>query len=301
MNLINIFGKDISIREFECTKNMCNDLIKIKEPYVNIYIKVTENCNVNCEFCEFCDRTNSNFDILRMYYVLSEVQKKVRINKISFTGGEPTIMMGKFQDIVGKAKEACPNSFFNVNTNGFIHIDKLLKMEELDCVALSRHHYDDHENLKLFNVTNPVLVPNAKMIQSLPNKEKIHFSCNLVKGYIDSVEEICRYLEWSAAMGIYDVGFVSLMKINEFCKENHVDFRDLEFNEENAPNLWQNQVLRNGNRCECRNYLYNPENSMGVVKLYARYNCDYNAGSTEANLVFDGQHLRMGFGKEIII
>lgn len=294
---MNIFGKELKIKEFQCNKNHCNDLIRIKESYVNIYVKINDVCQARCKFCEFCSNSNTFFDHHKLYYILNELQKKVIVNKISFTGGEPTIDMTTFCKIIKIAREACPNSFFNVNTNGY----KLWMLEdynELDCIALSRHHYDEQKNLETFDRDTSHLFPSNSEIGKFVAKSKIHFSCNLIKGYIDSEEEIYKYLDWAASVGVYDVGFVTLMKVNQYCIDHHVDFRDITFNN---PNMFHNQSMSNGSSCECRNYLYNPPNSEGVVRVYARYNYDYESGSSVANLVFNGANLKNGFNGEIIV
>lgn len=290
----NIFGKDIITKDYHCAKNTCNDLWKVQDPYVNIYVKVTEHCNAHCKFCEFCERKENKFNLHKYYYILSELQKIVAINKISFTGGELTMRPSRFKQIMEKTREVCPKSFTVVNTNGF-NIDFIMEMDEVDNVSLSRHHYDDDLNSEVFGVMN---VPTADEIRILPNKDKIHFSCNLIKNYIDSREEIVKFLEWSASVGVMDVGFVTLMQINNFCIENHIDFRDIDITQ--GDSIFHYQTWKNGNTCECRNYMFNPQNNEGLVKVYARYMHDYLKGN-ESNLVFDGQYLRNGFYGEIII
>jgi hypothetical protein len=46
----------------------------------------------------------------------------------------------------------------------------------------------------------------------------------MIKGYVDSEEKIYDYLDKYSDLGVYDVGFVNLMKINEYCKERFVEF-----------------------------------------------------------------------------
>lgn len=58
---------------------------------------------------------------------------------------------------------------------------------------------------------------------------KIHLTCNLIRGIVDSEKAVIAYLEKAKSLGVYDVGFVSLMKVNKFCEDNHVDFSDIVF------------------------------------------------------------------------
>lgn len=51
-------------------------------------------------------------------------------------------------------------------------------------------------------------------IQTHPHQ--IQFRCNLINGYIDSRDEVFKYLDWANELGINDVGLVSLMPVNDY-------------------------------------------------------------------------------------
>ena len=74
-------------------------------------------------------------------------------------------------------------------------------------------------------------VPNEDEIIAFIGKQKLHLSCNLMKDYIGTPEEVVRYLDWASKIGCLDIGFVSLMPANNYCKEQFVDFNDLKFEE----------------------------------------------------------------------
>lgn len=295
MQTINLFGTDIGIKEYHCTQGTCHDLVKVRDKYVNLYIKVTEVCQARCKFCEFCTGGISDFDVYKMHYVLTEIQKVVKINKISFTGGEVTLGMTRFINIVEIARKACPDAFFVTNTNGY-NIGLLDQVEEIDNISLSRHHYNDEINASIFDPKADGRIPTSEQIANLKNKHKMHLSCNLMKDYIGGVSEMMKYMDWAAHVGIPDVGFVTLMKVNDYCKEQHVDFRDLVIPEKD---MILYKSWRNGQLCSCSNYLYNPSTADELVKVYARYNHDYLKGN-ESNLVFDGKNLRNGFYGDVI-
>jgi len=294
---IEIFNSEIITKEYACQKNTCNDLYKIKEPYINMYVKVTESCQAHCKFCEFCTQEKSEFDVYKLYYVITELQKKVKINKISFTGGEVSLNAGKFKSIIEMVKNACPNAFIVINTNGY-DLDSLIELDGIDSISLSRHHYNEKTNMEIFKVGALDQLPlNSELQKDFKNKDKIHLSCNLIKGHIDSFDEMCKYLDWAGSLKIHDVGFVTLMKVNDYCREHHVDFRDI-ISENNRLMIYQ--TWKNKDLCSCSNYVYNPTTSDQLVKVYARYNHDYLKGN-ESNLVFDGAHLRNGFYGDIVI
>jgi len=118
---------------------------------------------------------------------------------------------------------------------------------------------------------------------------------NLIKRYIDCEEEIIKYLQFASEVGIYDVGFVSLMRINDYCKENQVLFDNIDFT---SGRIRKTKEWKNKDYCRCANYLYIPKNNDRLVKFYGRYVCQ--SKNTESQLVFDGINLRDGFGGNII-
>lgn len=296
MNFINLFGKEISIRSHYC-KFYDNELEPITEPYVNIYVR-SKGCNAKCKFCEFAD-TASIFDYDKYLYILNEIKDKVKIKKFSFTGGEPTLNYKQFQNLVKITRENYKDSAFVLNSNG-LNLDKLTTdletYNEIDSIALSRHHYLDKKNNEILGFKS-ASKKELKIIQeNSKNKNILHLSCNLIKGYIDSKEEIYNFLEFASSIGIQSVGFVSLMPINDYCKENLIDFNTLDLVNDrfNLTKVWSYE-----NYCKCNNYVYIPKNLNNVIKVY--YKNTYNPFDVNTNLSFDGKNLKIGFTDNIII
>lgn len=287
---INLFNKNIILRDTHCTKNNSCNMFKVIEPYVNLYVRLKNNCNAKCKFCEF--RGNElEFDLYKFYYILSEIKKKVKINKISFTGGEPTLDVELLKNALKITNEVDKDIFKVVNTNGY----NLNSLESLDInsIALSRHHYLDEINNELLEYN----APTKEGIKSFKNKDNLHLSCNLIKGYIDKESEVINYLNFAEDVGIYDVGFVSLMKVNDYCKEHHIDFGD--FNFSNYDTIIKNKTWNNCDYCKCANYLHIGENTGNIVKMYSRYYMKQN--NIESQLVYDINCLKNGFNGEIIM
>lgn len=293
MNEVTIFNKKIQLREHYCQLDNFTPL-KIPKPYINLYVNITNLCNATCKFCCNQDKNQKiiTFNFEKFKKIISEVNKNVRINKCSFTGGEPTLEFEILIKCLTFVKSINKNIFTVINTNG-VNLNKLSPyLYLIDSIALSRHHYDDQTNFKIFNNFN---LPTTKDISNFPDKSKLHLSCNLIKEYIGNSQEIVNYLEWVSITGCYDVGFVSLMQINDYCKNNFIDFKALNF--ENIDNVFITKNWNYNNLCRCRNYNYISKNAE-IIDVYSRYyvNPTYN-GST---LVFDGEYLRLGFNGEII-
>lgn len=293
--------RDIMNLEFKTEYCALNDYkpSKVENKFVNIYVKAAEICQADCEFCVYHNKDQMwKFDIEKFKQTISTlIADNIEIRKVSFTGGEPSLNSIRLKDCISYIKQHSPNTFVVINSNG-AWLNRLfdpIMPTRFDIVSLSRHHYDDEKNKKVFRTTN---VPTAKYIAELSkrNPGRLHLSCNLIKGYIDSKSEMIKYLEFASKSGIYDVGFVGLMPVNKFAEEHFVDLERIKLTDKQ---LVRNKEWRYGKICKCSNYLYMPKKGSMLVKFYARYRCGYSV-DMGSNVVFDGQHLRNNFGGKII-
>jgi molybdenum cofactor biosynthesis enzyme MoaA len=272
---------------------------KVEGKYVNIYVKASDACQAQCEFCVYHNKDKQwKFDIQKFKQTIDTLLiDGIEIRKMSFTGGEPSLDSILLLDCIDYVKKHSPNTFIVINSNGaWLNrlFDPILPIK-FDVVSLSRHHYDDEMNKKIFRTyTIPSGAYLKRIAKTYPNK--LHLSCNLVKGYIDSKAEILKYLEFANEVGIRDVGFVGLMPVNKFAKEHFVDLERIKLTD---TKLIRNKEWHYKGICKCSNFLYLPKKGAKVVKFYARNRCNHiiEMGS---NVVFDGQHLRNNFGGKII-
>jgi organic radical activating enzyme len=279
---LHLFGGTLNLKERGCKVNGVSSSV---DPYVNIYVRLTNKCNANCPFCAFNGPDNSKFDRYKLVYILNHIREhNVRINKISFTGGEPTTSMDDLVFCLKEVKKIDRDIFTVVSSNGY-NIDLLGEDRALvDSIALSRHHYDEDLNTELFGGVK----------QQLPtNVEGVHLTCNLVKGYIDSKEECRKFIEEMGKRGFTDIGFVSLMNVNGYCSDHSVDFSHISLGE--MEDTIQTTDISKGISCKCANYLTSLEDGT-IVKSYSRYVFNSMAcDPTENTLVYDLNHLKVGF------
>jgi len=267
----------------------------IPHNYVNLYVKIADRCNAGCEFCEYRNlSTCFKFNYGKFVEIINTLTfNSVRIQKVSFTGGEPTLNLQALHACLRFLKTLDYPPFTVVNSNGF-GLAFLVADHNLDNISLSRHAILDSDH---FNIMKTNSVPSTEELKRYYKGSKIHLTCNLIKGQVDSEESILDYLEYASRLGVYDVGFVSLMKINHFCEEHHIDFDDISFS---TQQVVCNKEWSYKDVCKCKNFLYLPKKGNKVVKFYSRYRCK-NKADSESNYVFDGEHLRSNFGGKIII
>lgn len=287
---MNIFGHEIPMKVQPCAYNGIEQ--KPDADYVNIYVRITDHCNASCSFCEFRDNTNTKpFDFYKLYYALNEINKQVRINKVSFTGGEPTIEWELLNKCLKMVKNINSNIFTVINSNGFA-MNKI-DFEHLNSFAMSRHGIASaNDSIFKCNVRNDEYLSNLD--ESI--KDKIHLSCNLIKGHIDSNEKMYEYITHYSKLGFHDFGFVTLMGVNEYCKQNIVDFKKLDLTA--MKNTIRACTFNDRNACFCANYITHDDNGE-LNRWYARHYCD--STKAESVLVFDIDHLKIGFNGATIL
>lgn len=290
-----IFNKYIDIKDVSCGMNGSPGM-----PYydlrINVYTCLTHKCNAKCLFCEYHYDDVNIFDFSKWCYCIDEIVEKFGIFKASFTGGEPSLKIDDLKKCLKYLKNKDENIFTIINTNG-LKLKELEGIDELDNIALSRHALTDKENFKIFRTDT---VATLQDIRNFKDKDKIHLSCNIIKGFIDNDEKIKEYFEMAANIGVSDVGFVTLMPINKYAEEHSIDFSDipLTLNNKFIVNRYFDRIVNDKCVCKCRNYLYSAKNRK-IITGYSRYYVDRNY--TDGNLVYMDNILRQGFTGEIIV
>ncbi len=286
---VELFGKIVPVKSKSCSLNG-SDPEQI-DPYFNLYIKTNNSCQANCDFCIYHQDPDRRFDLHKFITVIRELNQ-YHINKINFTGGEPTLNMGLLGSALDSIKSHLNEKpYITVNTNGF-NYDELRKFN-LNCISLSRHHYLDRRNREIFRTDK---IPTLKQISANFDPSVLHIRCNLIKGQIDSIEEMEKFINVHAKKGIVDFSFVDLMQVNDFCKDHFVDYKKV--NLDNSPKSRVRFSQSREGECSCKNFLYMTERAE-LVKLYSRFNEDISR--CENTLVYDIDHLTMGFSGETII
>lgn len=252
---------DYNFKKYYCCEKG-KEPIPIEYPSSSMYIVLNRNCNAACPFCTFRGKVE-RVDLKQLDKTLTEILKVCNLGTVHITGGEPSLYLEDIKQICNIVKKHNSCITTSCNTNGYA-IKELLEMPNLDNVALSRHAISDEDNQILFATDT---VPTVDVLQSLPNKHKLHVSCNLIKGYIDSEDKILKYLDFVGDVILCnDVGFVGLMKVNDFCNQHFLHMPKLH----SVCKSRELEDKENGKvYCNCKNYLYlTPQNHM--VSAYYR-------------------------------
>ena len=289
-----IFGKEVLIKNFGC--NQRDTQGQPIPPSLNLFVKVTRACNAKCLFCSNANTKDNGgkFNLSKLFSVIREIQNQgIIINRINITGGEPSLVRNLVESILAE----CNNTDFqsihlHLNTNGIFHQSQaLMRNPRWDSISVSIHHYNIARLSELYGTK----LPETAFAFEGVDRNKVNVSCNLIKGYIDNKEEAHKMLDFALDSGIPRIGFVSLMKVNEYCKTHYVDFEDIHLDE--IPHVYFTKSLDRGEDCKCSNFLYNRD--LKILEIYTR---NYmNPLYCESSMVYDGEFFRQGFHENNII
>lgn len=292
--MMQIFDKDILLKRFGCNQEDTPGQAIV--PHVNLFVKVTTGCNANCLFCSNANAVapKSVFSILKLEDILDELQSKgIKVNRMNITGGEPSIVPSLVEDILELMKKPQYNKIHvHLNTNGLLPSSQILmKDDRWDSISMSLHHYNLSKLSELYGCR---IAETALRFDGI-DLQKVNASCNLIKGYIDSPEEAAKMLDYAIDLNLPRIGFVALMRINDYCKEHFVDLEEIRL--DTIPHVYFTKSMNRGSECKCSNYLYNRD--LKILEIYMR---NYsNPKYCESSLVYDGEYLRQGFHENNII
>ena len=292
--LVDFYGKQIAVKEFDCSLGTLNP--ERISPFVNLFVKVTNGCNARCLFCSNADAkpTNKTFDIDKLEdIVLKLKEQSIKVNRLNITGGEPSVVSSLVENILQRMDgKVFDDIHLHLNTNGLLpQSQELMRHPRWDSISMSLHHYDIDKLSELYGCKIP---EDAFKFEGV-NMQKLNVSCNLIKGYIDNPEEAHKMLDFALELGIPRIGFVALMKVNDYCKERFIDLEDIHI--DTIPHVYFTKSMNRGKDCKCSNYLYNKD--LKILEIYMR---NYAKPQyCESSLMFDGEYLRQGFHDNNII
>lgn len=292
--LVDFYGKQIAVKEFDCSLGTLNP--ERISPFVNLFVKVTNGCNARCLFCSNADAkpTNKAFDIDKLEDIILKLKEQnIKVNRLNITGGEPSVVSPLVENILQRMDgKVFDDIHLHLNTNGLLpQSQELMRHPRWDSISMSLHHYDIDKLSELYGCK---IHEDAFKFEEV-NKQKLNVSCNLIKGYIDNPEEAHKMLDFALELGIPRIGFVALMKVNDYCKERFIDLEDIHI--ETIPHVYFTKSMNRGKDCKCSNYLYNKD--LKILEIYMRNYA--NPQYCESSLMFDGEYLRQGFHDNNII
>jgi len=201
---LSIFGKEYRVYSGACCSSV--------SPKRTLYVEFTKNCNAHCPFCS-AHRGIDDLDPVILKECVDELVDAGAVDRVSITGGEPLIV-GDFLrlDRLFDTLEQSGLEYYALTTNGrylaknFVTLEMLSKLKYLN---VSRHHYDDEANRRVFGDRNIPGMDEITDILGLFGGRPLEFRLNCTLYPDADAEFVTRYIQAAAGAGISSILFRS--------------------------------------------------------------------------------------------
>lgn len=202
----------------------------------NFSIYSAQPCNAKCRFCvEELRPASRGIDLSEQKRIehndeiyFSALQASLDAVRpveptISITGGEPSLDPRLPRILQIASRYTTPRRTITTNASGLLDvrngkriIDWILE-SDIEHLNISRAHPDQRKNAKLMVMNDGLNLNDLQTVIRLANQNdsRVRLSCVLITGVTDSLAHIRQYLDFAQQLGVDNVIFRRLMKVDE--------------------------------------------------------------------------------------
>ena len=298
-----LFGKKIRVKDYICARDGGSYPRKTKPFKLQLSICLTSFCTAACPFCIAKNTKEKHFiDIKKLESVLRQLREADAVRGISITGGEPFTDIALLNETVqllfavfGYGMEVT----ITTNGTGIANMHAIRDLSRIDVIHISRHHYDDALNRKIFGTDVPGAEELREAVSSVSYRDLFVLNCMLQRSYIGTPEEARRYMDFAIRTGVPKVAFIAGAKINAYAQKELMDYEEVLRPEDE--HLLFTRGYRDYEICRCQDGVYvSPEGR--ILSFYGRCTKTSDRVPYARGLVYDAENcLRAGFGGEVIV
>lgn len=298
---IRILGTPVRVKNYLCAKNGGPYKPKPEKIRLQLSILISKACNAHCPFCIAAPTDDpTQLDPGTLREVLEQLKEEQVLRGITITGGEPCLDMDMLDrilrmifDIFGREMEVTLDS----NGTALSRLRDLQNLYWIDAIHISRHHWDDSVNDRIFGRAMPTAGELRRVIRELECPDLFVLNCLLLHGVVDSPETVHRYLDFAVDTGAGKVSFITADPVNPWTAAHRVNFDDVL--RDGDESLLFTREYRDFRWCRCRDGVYVSSEGK-LIEFYGRQTeaggCDYCRG-----LVYGPDNLlRAGFSGPVL-
>lgn len=299
MERIKILDEELPVKDYYCSDSPTK--LRRTKPSLRLYIKLTDQCLANCKFCANGQSKDfGSIDLDKLAFIISYLKDKNILHGISITGGEPMTNPDTLFQMLDLIYQIDEHMEVAISTNGYNckEFKKYNKVNQLESIHISRHHYDDKKNQDIFG-TNTIATTTDIMDlqQRLKDKKIININTMIMKSGINSLDEIKKMLTYVGDLEVYKTGFVSLMKCNPYAEREFINFNSIFENLDSS--FFPGHHFYSKEYCECVDGIYLTEHNK-LVEYYARMIKECDCPYTTQLVYTSDNKLTAGFGKKVL-
>ena len=250
MKTIRIGKHDLQIKDYHCASD--HTYLTKEEGQLWLYVNITDVCPASCPFCVNPGRKcgSSPFNIIRYQETLKAIHKHVY--GVSFTGGEPMMEPILLDAAIGVTHEIMGDTIeIDMATSG-IHLERIpdfKNLNYLDSIHISRHRINDADNRELMGRQVPSVKEIRALLERIDDPERVVFNCVLDRDGISTPEAMAAYLDMAADIGVSNTSFISMIPVNDYCREHYVDPESFRLEQDSRFRIWNH--FHDHDYCSC--------------------------------------------------
>jgi sulfatase maturation enzyme AslB (radical SAM superfamily) len=202
----------------KCNPN--NSCVDCKNNGVNI--KLTNKCNCNCAFCI---EKGGLVTEEKSVQTLIDATNLLDYNNVLVLGGEPLIYPHLEEYLSG-----IKNKKIYLTTNGTLLTDDMAEMlsKYLAAINISIHHFTEQKNAEIYQYEK-YSFDNIRSAIKIFNKNGIpvRINANLVKGVLDSSNDVTKMIYFAQFMGANSIRFSEIQNCEDLWVDSSKLFNDL--------------------------------------------------------------------------
>ncbi len=300
--VIDILGKPVRVKNYICSTDGINYRPKPENVQLQLSVCPVSYCPASCPFC--CakgTKTGQRIDTEHFASVMRRLRAEDRVRGVKITGGEPFTDVGLLNEVISILFEIFGYDLeLAISTNGIglCHVHEIKDLVHLETIHISRHHYNDAVNRRLFkNADIPGTEELKEIVNSVSYKDLWVFNTMLLKNAINSAEEAHKFLDYAIEVGVPKVGFMVCSPVNAYAAAQSIPYESVI--REDDPDLLFTRGYYDYEFCHCSDGVYVSQEGK-IIQFYGRSTKMVDYGYSRG-LVYDADNrLRDGFGGEII-
>jgi hypothetical protein len=180
--------------------NVCDNIDR------DIEIHFTKACENDCSFC--IDKLNEGINEPRRpnidKIILTLIKYNDKFDYIGIAGGEPCMYIDELEELCMRIKNIFPKKHLNLITSvpnicdkKYTVFENILKL--CDTIVISPQHHDQNTADEIRKKKSTF--DRESFYRRLPYKNKITLTINLIKGYLDTFEDVKNCLLYYNKLG----------------------------------------------------------------------------------------------------
>lgn len=278
-----ILGKEVALKSYVCSPDGVHYRSKEGRIRLQLSILLTRYCDARCPFCIAKPTDDPRvLDPSALEKTLLLLKKEDCVRGISITGGEPFSQPELLNEAVSMIFRIFGYGMeVTIDTNGagLRHLPGIRDLRHVDTVHISRHHWLDEENDALFGRPMPSGEELREGIASVGIRDLFVLNCMLLKGYVETREDVHRYLDFAIGTGVPKVSFITGTPVNDFVRQRRVGYEDVLRADD--PSLLFTRGFQDYSFCHCQDGIYVSPHGR-LIEFYGRHSepggCDYCRG-----------------------